>query len=204
MWPFVNRFKIRYMDIWFSSDIQFNSLYPPTIQRLARRHWTPLNVILQAVEFLVPEDGVRVLDIGSGVGKFCLGGAYHKPNAFFYGVEQREDLADHAKAAKKVLGLSNVSFIHRNFTKTDLKQYDHFYFYNSFYENIKGTPKIDYKIPFSNTLYNYYNRYLFKQLEEMPSGTRVVTRCSWEDKIPPSYNVVNSDLDSMLKFHIKS
>src|SRR5260221_5059579 len=109
------------MDIWFSSDIQFNSLYPPTIQRLARRHWTPLNVILQAVEFLVPEDGVRVLDIGSGVGKFCLGGAYHKPNAFFYCVQQREGPADHATAAQKVLGSSDGSFIHRNVTATELE-----------------------------------------------------------------------------------
>ncbi len=157
----------------------------------------------QAVQFLVPKEGSRVLDIGSGVGKFCLAGAYYKKDAFFYGVEQRKDLIEHAWATKKTLGLSNVSFIHGNFTTLNLKEYDHFYFYNSFYENRKGTPKIDYNIPFSETLYNFYNRYLFKQLEEMPAGTRVVTRCSWEDRIPSSYSVVNSDLDSMLKFHIK-
>lgn len=191
------------MENWFNSDTQFHQLYPPSIQQLARRHWTPLNVTQQAVQFLVPRDRVRVLDIGSGAGKFCLGAAYYKPNAFFYGVEQRKELVGHAEAAKEVLGLSNVSFIHGNFTKLDLKQYDHFYFYNSFYENIKGTPKIDYEVSFSETLYNYYNRCLFKQLEEMPAGTRVVTRCSWEDKIPPSYSVVSSDFDSMLKFHIK-
>jgi len=32
------------------------------------------------------------LDIGSGVGKFCLAGAYYKPSASFFGVEQRKDL----------------------------------------------------------------------------------------------------------------
>ncbi|HEX9510206.1 MAG TPA: methyltransferase domain-containing protein [Puia sp.] len=192
------------MDNWFSNDIQFHHLYPPSIQQLARRHWTPLNVAQQAAQFLVPRDGVRVLDIGSGVGKFCFGAAYYKPKAFFYGVEQRKDLVEHAKAAKNILGLSNVYFIHGNFTKLNLKRYDHFYFYNSFYENVRGTPKIDNNISFSETLYNYYNRYLFKQLEEMPAGTRVVTRCSWEDKIPSSYSVVNTDFDSMLKFHIKA
>ena len=191
------------MDNWFSSDIQFHLLYPSSMQQLARRHWTPLNVTHQAVQFLVPRDGVRVLDIGSGVGKFCLGAAYYKPDAFFYGIEQRKNLIGHAEAAKKILGLSNVAFIQGNFTKLDLKQYDHFYFYNSFYENIKGVPKIDYNVSFSETLYNYYNRYLFKQMEEMPAGTRIVTRCSWEDKIPPSYTVVNSDFDSMLRFLIK-
>jgi len=160
-------------------------------------------VAQQAVQFLVPNDGVRVLDIGSGVGKFCLGAAYYKPSAFFYGVEQRKNLVEHAEDAKNVLGLSNVSFIHGNFTSLDLKLYDHFYFFNSFYENMNGTPKIDYKVSFSETLYNYYNRYLFKQMEEMPAGTRIVTRCSWENKIPPSYSVVNSDFDSMLRFLIK-
>jgi len=192
------------LNTWFSSDIQFHYLYPPTIQRLAQRHWTPLNVAQQAVEFLAPAAGVRVLDIGSGVGKFCLAGAYYKRDAFFYGVEQRKDLVGHARVAKRAIGLSNVSFIHGNFTSLNLNEYDHFYFYNSFYENIKGTPKIDHNVSFSETLYNYYNRYLFKKLEEMPAGTRVVTRCSWEDKIPSSYVVVNSDIDSMLKFHIKA
>lgn len=192
------------MDIWFSSDLQLHYLYPPTIQRLARRHWTPLSVVEKAVQFLAPKEGVRILDIGSGVGKFCLAGAYYKCNAFFFGVEQRKDLVEHARAAQKAIGLTNVSFIHQNFTRLDLKEYDHFYFYNSFYENIKGTPKIDHNIPFSETLYNYYNRCLFERLEEMPAGTRVVTRCSWEDRIPPSYSVVDSDFENMLKFHVKA
>ncbi|MDO6430240.1 class I SAM-dependent methyltransferase [Flavitalea sp. BT771] len=191
------------MDHWFNSDTQFHHLYPPAIQQLARRHWTPPSVANQAVQFLVPKDGVRILDIGSGVGAFCLGAAYYKPNAIFYGVEQRKNLVDHAEAAKNVLGLSNVTFIHGDFTQLNLRRYDHFYFYNSFYEHVKGTPKIDYNLSFSETLYNYYNRFLFKKLEEMPVGTRVVTRCSWEDKIPSTYKVVNSDFDSMLKFHIK-
>lgn len=191
------------MDIWFSSDIQFHYLYPPTIQRLARLHWTPLNAVQTAVDFLVPEDGLRILDIGSGVGKFCLAGAYYKPNAFFYGVEQRNDLVRHARTARKAIGLSNVSFTHQNFTKLDFKQYDHFYFYNSFYENVKGTPKIDHNISFSESLYSYYNRCLFERLNEMPAGTRVVTRCSWEDRVPPSYAVVGADAEKMLRFHIK-
>jgi len=191
------------LDNWFSSDTQFHQLYPPSVQQLARRHWTPLNVTRQAVQFLAPNDGARVLDIGSGAGKFCLGAAHYKPNALFYGIEQRKNLIEHAEAAKNVLGLSNVTFIHGNFTKLDLKQYDHFYFFNSFYENLNGTPKIDYNVSFSETLYNYYNRYLITQMERMPGGTRIVTRCSWEDKIPPSYNVVNSDFDSMLRFLIK-
>lgn len=189
--------------MWFSSDVQFNSLYPPAIQQLSRRHWTPLEATRLAVQFLAPEDGMRILDLGSGAGKFCLSAAYYRPEALFYGVEQRKNLVEHAEAAKKKLGLRNVFFIHGNFAQLDLKQFDHFYFFNSFYENLKGTPKIDYKIPFSQTLYNYYDRLLFRKLEEMPAGTRVVTRCSWEDKAPASFRVVKKDFDMMLQLHIK-
>lgn len=191
------------MDFWFSSDTKFHYLYPPTIQRLARLHWTPLATVKKVVPFLVPGDGARILDIGSGVGKFCLAAAFHRPNAFFYGVEQRKELVEHAQSAKKAIGLPNVSFICNNFTKIDFKQYDHFYFYNSFFENINGTSKIDRNISFSERLYDHYNRRLFKQLDEMPAGTRVVTRCCWEDRLPPSYVVVDQDFEHMLKFHIR-
>jgi SAM-dependent methyltransferase len=193
----------RESDSWFGTDIQFHQLYPAPIRQMARRHWTPLSVVRQAVQFLVPAEDVRVLDIGSGAGKFCLSAAYYAPNASFYGVEQRKDLVDHAETAKNILGLSNVSFIHGNFTQLDLKQYDHFYFYNSFYENLDGTDKIDDSILYSESLYNYYNHYLYRQLDEMPSGTRVATLCSWDDEIPPSYHIVHSGIENMLKFHVK-
>ncbi len=183
--------------------MQFHHLYPPSMQKLARTHWTPLDVAKKAVEFLVPGDGSRVLDIGSGVGKFCLSAAWYRPNAHFYGIEQRKNLVEHAEVAKETLGLSNVSFIHGNFTDISLERFDHFYFYNSFYENIRGTPKIDFNISFSEALYDDYNHHFFKQLEKMPAGTRVVTRCSWEDRIPPSYQTVSHDFPDMLKFHIK-
>ena len=56
---------------WFGSDAQFNKLYPSSIQMLAQRHWTPLVVARKAAGFLAAESNVSVLDIGSGVEKFC-------------------------------------------------------------------------------------------------------------------------------------
>lgn len=91
------------MNNWFSSDIQFHLLYPPSMQRLARRHWTPLTVAQQAAQFLAPNDGVRILDIGSGVGKFCLSAAYYNPNALFYGIEQRKNLVQLGRQDTSIL-----------------------------------------------------------------------------------------------------
>ena len=124
---------------WFASDEQFNQLYPLSIQALARRHWTPLSVARKAAGFLAAENNVRILDIGSGVGKFCLAAAYYKPKAFYYGIEQRKSLVSHAEKAREILHLQNVSFVDGNFTQLDFRKYDHFYFYNAFYENLAGT-----------------------------------------------------------------
>ncbi|MBK8141292.1 MAG: methyltransferase domain-containing protein [Chitinophagaceae bacterium] len=188
---------------WFASDEQFNQLYPLSIQALARRHWTPLSVARKAAGFLAAENNVRILDIGSGVGKFCLAAAYYKPKAFYYGIEQRKSLVSHAEKAREILHLQNVSFVNGNFTQLDFRKYDHFYFYNAFYENLAGTEKIDDSIDYSGELFNYYNRYLFKQLEKKPAGTRLATFHSMEEEIPQGYHVVGSEMDNLLKFWIK-
>ena len=192
-----------YVEKWFSSDEQFNQLYPLSIQLLAPRHWTSLGVARKAANFLAAESNTRILDIGSGVGKFCLAASYYKPKSFYYGIEQRKTLISHSDNAQQSLQAHNVLFIHGNFTQLDFRQYDHFYFYNAFYENLIGTDKIDNSINYSSELYNYYNRYLFHQLENRPAGTRLATFHSLEDEIPNSYHEVGSEFDNLLKFWIK-
>ena len=191
-------------DNYFSEESHFCQLYPLSIQQLDKKHWSPLIVVNRAVKFLVDKPNVKILDIGSGTGKFCLAGAYYKPSVSFFGVEQREDLVDQAERVRKLLGLQNVFFKHRNFTQLNLKKYDHFYFYNPFFENLNGTDKIDNKIAYSNELYNYYSHYLYKQLEDMPVGTRVATYYSLDDEIPPGYKLVETQLDNLLKFWMKT
>jgi len=188
---------------WFRSDLDFDQIYPPSIQKLAGKHWTPLSIARKAAEFLAAERNVSILDIGSGVGKFCIGAAHYKPEAYYYGVEQRRKLISHAETAKEMFRMNNVSFIHGNFSQLNFKDYDHFYFYNSFYENLRGTEKIDNNIEYTPELYNYYNRYLFKQLEPLPAGTRLATFHSLEDEVPPCYHVVGSEMNNLLKFWIK-
>jgi hypothetical protein len=188
---------------WFSSDNQLNLIYPLAMQGLAKKHWTPLGVTRKVTEFLAVEDGARILDIGSGIGKFCLAAAHYKPKAFFYGIEQRKNLINCAEITRQKLGINNVSFIYGNFTALDLRNYDHFYFYNAFYENIAITEKIDNSIAYSGELYNYYNRYLCQQLEQKPVGTRVATFHSLGYEVPKDYHMVHSELDNQLKFWVK-
>jgi SAM-dependent methyltransferase len=180
------------------------NLYPSHIRQLALRHWTPLAITQKVVQFLTPaNDGSKVLDIGSGTGHFCLAAALYRPLAYFFGVEQRKDLVAYAEEGRKQLELQNVFFIHGNFTTIDFRKFDHFYFYNSFYENLEGTDKIDVTIGHSPELYDYYNLYLNKKLEDMPEGTRIATFNSLDFEIPSCYSLVKSELSTLLKFWIK-
>jgi SAM-dependent methyltransferase len=188
---------------WFASDSDFNRLFPSSMQILAIKHWTPIVVARKAAGFLTNNKPVRILDIGSGIGKFCLTAAYYYPNAQFIGVEQRADLVAYAEGAKEVLQLENASFIHGNFTDLDFREYDHFYFYNSFYENLLGKDKIDDRLSFSSELYNQYSRGLKSQLEEMPMGTRVAAFHSLEYEAPKGYRIVNSEFEDRLLYFIK-
>jgi hypothetical protein len=191
------------LDTWFSSDSQMHLVYPESIRLLAHRHWTPLAATRMMAQFLALQTGVKILDIGSGVGKFCLAGAYYQPSASFFGVEQRKDLVNHAETARKILGMGNAHFLHANFTELDFAAYDHFYFYNSFYENLDGTDKIDDKIGCSSGLYNYYNRCLYKKLEATAPGTRLATFHYPGEKMPPSFHLAEELAGGAVKCWIR-
>jgi len=188
---------------WFESDIKFNQLYPRHIANLDSRHWTPLNVAKKAGKYLAAEKGARVLDIGSGVGKFCLTAAFYNPKAIFYGIEQRKELVDHANKAKQTLGLENVHFITANLTDIKLTDYEHFYFYNSFYENLVETDHIDNNIWHSERLYEKYNRNLYVQMKKLGTGTRIASFHSLEEDMPNGFHLIGSEIEDLLKFWIK-
>lgn len=187
---------------YLRSDTDFNKLYSSDIQILARRHWTPIHIAQLATTFLAKR-GSKILDIGSGVGKFCLTAAHYAPTAHFFGVEQRKYLIDEALRAQWTLGIQNASFINANFTQLNLQEFDHFYFFNSFYENIDDMDRIDEDIAYSVALYEYYVRYLHKCLVDMPKGTKIVTYHSLEEEIPIGYDLIASHSDNNLRFWMK-
>lgn len=195
--------KVQLNAALFSSDAAFDWLYSEHFQELSLKHWTPLAIASKAAEFLA-EPGARVLDIGSGIGKFCLAAGYHFPETYFYGVEQRHELVCQAEEAKGYTQLPNVHFIYANITQVNFKEFDHFYFYNSFYENIDPLNQIDDTIEMSEGLYAYYTQYLFKALDGKPSGTRLVTFHISGEEVPAGYKMSGFACDGLLKMWIKA
>lgn len=180
-------------------DAEFNAIYPEWIRKLSQRHWTSVAVAKQAAAFLVDKPGTRVLDIGSGPGKFCMVGASYT-KGHFTGVEQRQDLVELSNKILRCHRIPNVNFIHSNITSVELKDYDAFYFYNSFHENIDRSAKIDETIDASIELYDLYHQYLYEQLCLVPKGSRLVTYWSTLKEVPSNYQFQFSLYDGVLKF----
>lgn len=181
------------------TDDDIDIVFPPKINMLARKHWTPVAVAKLATEFLVDRPGTRVLDIGSGAGKFCLIGATCT-RGFFTGVEQRKELVELSRQLGMAYKVDNAKFIHGNVTSISFDQYESFYFYNSFYEHITSLNRIDDTIAFSTNLYNQYSMYLLEQLDRLPGGSRLATYYSEQNIIPSSFKLLDSLKEDTLKF----
>lgn len=191
-------FELLKLNIDVTED-DFNSIYPEKIRILARQHWTSVSVAKLASEFLVDRPGVKVLDIGSGAGKFCMIGATNT-RGHFTGVEQRLELIELSRRVSDSYRIRNVKFIHANITSIKFSDYDAFYFYNSFYENINMANRIDDAIKLDIQLYHLYSVYIAGQFTSLPLGTRLVTFCSPLNIIPRSFKLQDSSRGGLLKF----
>lgn len=182
-----------------TADEAFDSIYPIRYKKVSRFHFTPVHVAQAAAHYLVKGPNTRVLDIGSGAGKFCMVGAA-STEGHFTGVEQRKNLHRLAVKLAKKQGSERVEFIHSNIMGVDFEAYNAVYYFNAFYENIVPNSAIDQALILDKNLYTLYTQYLREQLDKMPLGTRLVTYFSFMDEVPNSYKIKAADLDLKLKF----
>lgn len=173
-------------------DDDFDVIYPEEIRPMAFTHFSPVEVAIKAAKFLVQKPGTKVLDIGSGAGKFCMIGSVCT-DGHFTGIEQRDNLHQLAVKLYKKYELTNIEFINSNINQISFKQFEAFYFFNPFYENIIQFEKIDDKVEVETDLYDEYSLYVKNQLDLMPSGTRLVTFFSSYDEVPNSYQLVSKN-----------
>jgi tRNA1(Val) A37 N6-methylase TrmN6 len=166
---------------------------------MAEQHFTSVSVARRAAAFLVQESGTRVLDIGSGAGKFCLIGAA-TTSGHFTGVEQREDLVAHSAQLAGDYRVERVSFIQGNVMAIDFKAFDAFYMFNPFYENLRADHRIDNAILLNPSLYDSYSSYTKSKLATLPVETRLATYFTSASMIPPEYKKLDSFEDGKLVF----
>jgi hypothetical protein len=189
-------------------DWQFDaSLFPPRLGGyVSRCHWTPLVVARRAAVLLADGGSPRILDVGSGVGKFCIAGSL-TTEASFVGVEQRGDLVEAAREAANRCGAWRASFVHGNVFDVDFAEFDGFYLFNPFLELIEPLQfPIDDKVPMSSVRHGEYVSATRARLVEAPPGTRVVTYGGFGGEMPEGFTCLLEEdcYRDLLTFWIKS
>ncbi len=187
------------------ADDHFDQLYPPELQTLSLRHWTPMQIATRAAAFLAQAPGARILDIGSGAGKFCLIGAL-TTQGHFTGVEQRTSLLDVATAIAQTHRIHNAQFVRSNMLTLDWSEFNAFYFFNPFLEQLDATARIDLQFRFSEGRHEFYLEAVRKKLSAARIGTRVATYHGFGGSLPEAYKLVLRDLRGTgpLEFFIKA
>lgn len=167
-------------------DEKFDRVYPYAVRELSGIHWTPVRVARRAAELLELTSACRVLDVGSGVGKFCLVAAAHSP-ATFVGMERRQNLVDVAESARATLASPRVSFVHADALQMDWKDFHALYFYNPFGEHFLDDEE---RIDDERFGMGEYSRTVLltqERLDHMPGGTKVALYHGMGGGMPASY-----------------
>lgn len=177
-----------------SSDEAFDQQLPPDLQVRASVHFTPVHIARRAAELLAPEAGMSVLDVGSGAGKFCLAAAQAVPSAAFVGVEYRGRLVRLARRLASQVALANVAFIHGDAFDLDWAQYDAFYLFNPFGEQLlANTFILDRTVDLDPAKFVVYVSGVRHRLSCARIGTRVVTYHGYGAPAPLGYELVHRE-----------
>jgi predicted RNA methylase len=175
------------------SDAEFDRVYPEKIRQLSPLHWTPVTVAARAAALLAQAGATRILDVGSGVGKFCLVGAM-VTSARFVGVERRKHLVDIAGGAATKLGISRVTFVHASIDQFRFEGFDGVYLYNPFFEQIsRFLPQVDSSVEHSAKMYKFFTNAVTAQLATLAPGAAVVTYHGFGGLMPRSYRFMGDE-----------
>jgi SAM-dependent methyltransferase len=170
-----------------SSDHEFDRAYDLQIRELSQQHWTPVRVAARVAQLLTRAGATRILDVGSGPGKFCTVGAL-STEAEFVGVEQRGYLVDIAKRTALRFGAARATFVHANVAGFSFEGFNGVYLYNPFYEQIsRFLTQIDGGIDRSPRVYRHLVHSTMAKLAAMPPPVAVVTFNGFGGPMPPAY-----------------
>jgi SAM-dependent methyltransferase len=185
------------------SDEEFDAIFPFEMRELSERHWTSVFVAKISSDYFCNRHPVKVLDIGSGAGKFCFVGATLHPTSQFHGIDIRKHFIDFSNKLKEEYQVHNASFFHKDVLQIDFSGYDAIYFFNSFQEKIDASSIIDRDSAVSVEMYIAYTNHIFNELNKVPIGTKLVTYYSEDFYVPSSFKLLSTHINGELKFYLK-
>jgi SAM-dependent methyltransferase len=170
------------------SDIAFDALLPPVTRAKARAHWTPIAVARRVALRFAERGATRVLDVGSGPGKFCVAAAVACSELDFCGIEHSVALTRTAKELAARLCLSNVEFRSGDALGAPWHDFDGFYFFNPFAESSLAPASICRRLAGQSEL-----ALTLELLAAARRGVTVITYHGLGGPIPSSYDLVSEE-----------
>jgi SAM-dependent methyltransferase len=186
---------------------EFDAFLPNPLRILSRQHWTPLRVIARAARWLDELGVSRVLDIGSGAGKFCVAAAL-AGRCHFVGLEHRPELVSAARALARRFGVDDrVQFISGALGDVVAPSADLYYLFNPFEENLShGSEYIARDVELSSARYTRDLGATHRLFSGAPLGTYVLTYNGFGASLPSGYRELRRepDVPSLLRLWRKT
>jgi SAM-dependent methyltransferase len=175
-------------------DAAFDRFLPAPLRDLSPQHWTPLVVAKRASEWLDSLGIRRVVDIGAGVGKFCVAGALFS-RCSFIGLEQRPSRIASARTLARLFGVDDrVSFVYGALGQAPTPVGDAYYFFNPFDDHRCDTDGEETEFRLRIDQHEPAVTIAEKFLRRAPRGTYVLTYNGFGGRVPKSYRLVCIDL----------
>jgi hypothetical protein len=175
------------------ADVDFDSVLPEPMRRVSSSFWTGVGVAMRITRWLEMRGVPTVLDVGSGVGKFCVVGALCSPLRFT-GVEQRPHLVDAAEALAQRFSVNHrVSFVRGDLDTVDVRQFDALYFYNPFEEYVfPARDRLDDTVEGGKDRFGRDVAKAETLLDGAAVGTHLVTYNGFGGRVPDSYQLITA------------
>lgn len=173
------------------SDRDFDLLLPPGPRSRSRLHWTPVRVAVTVARFLATSSNSRVLDVGSGGGKFACIGAIATPGHFF-GIEHRPLLHRDALELSERLKLNRAFFIEGDALAADWTTFTAIYLFNPFWENLLPLERFNGAAMSKVHQFSLFTKIVNQKLAGLTVGARVATYHGFGGKFPPTFRKIHS------------
>jgi SAM-dependent methyltransferase len=175
-------------------DDEFDQFIPHEDRRVSADYWTPVGVATRAAQWLDYFGARSVVDVGSGVGKFCVAAALGG-QCQFTGIEHRTRLVAAARALALTFGVEDrIDFVQSAMTDVGWPKADAYYLYNPFGENLcRFEYQLDREVELGIDRYKREIADAERFIEHAPRGTFLLTYNGFGGRVPDSYEQVAID-----------
>ena len=175
-------------------DEAFDQFITHEDRRVSSEYWTPVVVATRAAQWLEYFGARSVVDIGSGVGKFCVAAALGS-DCRFTGIEHRVRLVTAACALARTFEVDDrVTFLESTVIDAGWPKADAYYLYNPFGENLcRHEYQLDRDVELGIDRYKREISAAERFIEHAPRGTFLLTYNGFGGRVADSYEEVAVD-----------